>query len=116
MIICRITLNALPGKRRELSLTLLSMMERATGEKGCLAYEVFCDIEGKPVFHLIEDWETREDLERHICSDSFSVLLGAKSLLTEHLAIKIHTVSHSEGVEVVNFLRGKETSKMKERS
>lgn len=115
MIICRITMNALPGKQRELSLTLLSMIERGVKEKGCLGYEVYSDVEGKLVFHLIEDWATREDLERHISSDSFSVLLGTRSLLSKPLAIKIHTVSHSEGHEVVNFLRGKGATIAKER-
>jgi hypothetical protein len=38
-------------------------------------------------------------------------LLGTKSLLAKPLEMKIHTVSHSEGMEVVNALRVKETSK-----
>jgi len=41
----------------------------------------------------------------------FSVLLGTKSLLAKPLGMNIHTVSHSEGVEVINALRGKGTSK-----
>jgi hypothetical protein len=46
-------------------------------------------------------------------SEGFSVLLGTKSLLAKPSEINIHTVSHSEGVEVVNALRGKGTSKKK---
>jgi hypothetical protein len=38
-------------------------------------------------------------------------LLRTKSLLAEPLEMKIHTVSHSEGAEAVNALRGKGTSK-----
>jgi hypothetical protein len=38
-------------------------------------------------------------------------LLGTKSLLERPSEIKIHTVSHSEGAEAVNALRGKGTSK-----
>ena len=106
MIIVRITMIALPEKQKEVTQTLLSMIETAGEEKGCLSYEVFCQIEGKTVFNLIEEWETREDLERHIQSERFSVLLGAKSLLDKPLEIKIHTVSHSEGQEVVSVLRG----------
>jgi quinol monooxygenase YgiN len=91
--------------------TLLSMIEPTGKEKGCLSYDVFCDIDGKTVFTLIEEWKTREDLEHHIRSESFSVLLGTKSLLAKAMEIKIHTVSRSEGVEVVNTLRGKGTFK-----
>jgi len=87
--------------------TLLSMIEPTEKEKGCLSYNVFCDIEGKTVFNLIEEWETREDLDHHIRSERFGVLLGTKSLLAKPLEMKIHTVSNSEGAEVVNALRGK---------
>jgi len=111
VIIMRITMKALMEKRTEMMQTLLSMIEPTVKEKGCLRYDVFCDIDGKTVFNLIEEWETREDLDHHIRSERFSVLLGTKSLLAKPLEMKIHTVSHSEGAEVVNALRGKGTSK-----
>ena len=111
MIITRIRMNVLPEKQKEVMQTLLSMIEPSGKEKGCLSYDVFCDIEGKTVFNLIEEWETREDLDRHIRSERFGVLLGTKSLLAKPSEIDIHTVSNSEGVEVVNTLRGKGTSK-----
>jgi quinol monooxygenase YgiN len=104
-------MNVLMEKRTEMMQTLLSMIEPARKEKGCLSYDVFCDIEGKKNFYLIEEWETREDLDRHIRSERFSALLGAKSLLDKPLEMKIHTVFHSEGVELVDALRGKKTSK-----
>ena len=113
MIIFRITMNVLPEKQKEMMQTLLSMIETAESEKGCLSYDAFFDIDGKTVFNLIEEWETHEDLDRHIQSERFSVLLGTKSLLAKPLEMKIHMVSHSEGAEVVNALRGKGTSKRK---
>ena len=111
MIIFRSTMNVLPEKQKELMQTLLSMIEPAGKEKGCLSYDVFCDMDGKTVFNLIEEWETREDLDRYIRSERFSVLLGTKSLLAKPLEMKIHTVSHSEGAEVIHALRSKGTSK-----
>ena len=107
VIIVRITLNALLEKRTEVMQTLLSMIEPTENERGCLSCHVFRDIEDKNGFSLIEDWETREDLDDHIKSDRFSVLLGTKSLLCEPPQIEIHTVSHSEGMETVNAARGK---------
>lgn len=111
MIIVRITMKALMEKQTEIMQTLLSMIEPTRKEKGCLSYDVFCDIEGKTVFNLIEEWETGEDLDHHIRSERFSVLLGTKSFLAKALEMKIHTVSHSEGVEVVNALRASELLK-----
>jgi len=111
MILVRLIMNVLPHKQKEVMQTLLSMIESARKEKGCLGYDVFRDIDGKTVYNLIEEWETREDLDHHIRSERFSVLLGIKSLLAEPVEMKIHTVSHSEGAEVVDALRGKGTSK-----
>ena len=111
MIIVRITMEALMEKRIEIMQTLLSMIEPTAKEKGCLSYDIFCDLEDKHVFSLIEEWETREDLDHHIRSERFSVLLGTRSLLAKPLEMKTHTVSHSEGVEVINALRGKEIYK-----
>jgi len=103
----RITMNAFLEKQKEVMETLRSMIEPTGKEKGCLSYDVFCDIEDKNVFSLHEEWETREDLDHHIKSERFSVLLGTKSLLCEPLKIEIHTISHSEGMETVNAARGK---------
>ena len=111
MIMVRITMEALMEKRTEMMQTLLSMIELAAKENGCLSYDIFCDLEDNHVFNVIEEWQTREDLDRHIRSERFSVLLGTKSLLAKPLEMKIHTVSQSEGAEVVNALRDKGTAK-----
>jgi quinol monooxygenase YgiN len=111
VIIVRITMKALMEKRTEMMQTLLSLNDAAGKEKGCLSYDVFCDLEDNHVFNLIEEWENREDLDHHMRSERFSVLLGTKSLLAKPLEMKIHTVFHSEGAEVVNALRGKGASK-----
>jgi quinol monooxygenase YgiN len=109
MIMVRITMNSLVEKRTEVRQTLLSMIEPTENGRGCLSCHVLRDIENKNVFSLIQEWETREDLDDHLKSDRFSVLLGTKSLLCEPQQIEIHTVSHSEGMETVNAARGKYT-------
>jgi len=109
VIIVRITMNSLIEKRTEVRQTLLSMIEPTEKGRGCLSCQVLRDIENKNVFSLIQKWETREDLDDHIKSDRFSVLLGTKSLLFEPPQIQIHTVSHPEGMETVNAARAKRT-------
>jgi quinol monooxygenase YgiN len=94
-------------KQKEIMQTLLSMIEAPGKESGCLNYGIFCDIEDKNVFNLISEWETRQNLDDHIKSYRFSVLLGTKSLLCEPLKIQIFTVSNSEGIEAVNSIRKK---------
>ncbi len=105
-------MNALPEKWKEVMQTLLSLIEPMENEKGCQSCHVLQDIEDKNVFSLIEKWETREDLDDHIKSHRFSVLLGTKSLLCESAQIEIHTVSHSEGIEAIDALRQKRIQHM----
>lgn len=107
MIIVKITMAARPEKRKEVMQTLLSMIEPTLQEKGCLSYQVFQDIEDENVFSLVKEWETREDLDHHMRTDRFSVLLGTKILLNEQQSIQFHTISHSEGIEVVHAARSK---------
>jgi quinol monooxygenase YgiN len=111
MILVRITMHVLPEKRKEISQTLVSMIEPTCREEGCLSYRVYQDIEDQNVFNLIEEWRTRQDLDNYIRSDRFGVLLGTRSLLAEPSEIKFHTVSHSEGAEAVKAARGKGTLK-----
>ena len=90
MILIRIIFTALPEKRKELMQTLLSMLETKGKEKGCISYGIFSDIHKNTVFDLIEEWKTREDLNRYIGSERFSIILGTKSLLAKPMDIKIH--------------------------
>jgi len=108
MNVIRTILNVHPEKQKEVLITLLSIIESPRKEKGCLSYSIFCNIEDNNVFELISEWETRQDLNHHIRSDIFSVLLGTKSLLCEPLEIQIFAVSAYEGIEAVNFVRKKE--------
>jgi len=107
MIVVRIIMNVLPEKQKEVMQTLLSMVEPPGKISGFLSYGIFCDIEDKNVFNLISEWKTRQDLDDHINSYRFSVLLGTKSLLSEPLKFQIFTVSNSEGIEAVNSVRKK---------
>ena len=107
MIIVKILMNALPEKRKEVFQTLLSMIESIRQEEGCRSYHVFQDIENENRFCLIENWETREDLENHMRSSVYGVLLGTKFLLKEPHDIQTHTVLNTEGKEIVNANKGK---------
>lgn len=38
-------------------------------EEGCISYELFQDINSENIFFLIEEWESKEDLENHKLTD-----------------------------------------------
>ena len=113
MIIVKITMNVLPEKLLEFTQTLLSMIEPTGKETGCLSYAVFSNIEDKSLFSLLAEWKTREDLDHHIGSYRFGVLLGSKTLLCEQPSIQISTVSQSEGMEAIDAVRSKKNQSLK---
>lgn len=109
MVMIRITMRALMEKQKEVMQTLISLIEPTGREKGCLSYHVFRDIENQNVFSVLGEWDTRKALDRHIKSGRFGVLLGIRSLLSDPPSIQYHTISNTEGMEIVNTLRGKST-------
>lgn len=100
-------MTALPENQLEVMQTFLSMIEPSAKETGCLSYDVFHDIEDKNQFNLLQKWETRADLNQHLSSHRFGVLLGTKALLNGPPNVEIHTVSRSEGMEAVNAARSR---------
>jgi quinol monooxygenase YgiN len=109
MVIIKVTMFVLPEKKLEVKQTLLSMIEPAGKEAGCLSFSVLWDIEDKNCFSLLGKWETREALDQHIMSNRFGVLLGSKTLLCEPMLVEIHTVCQSEGMEVIHTVRYKKS-------
>jgi len=105
MIVVKITMNVLPEKQKELVQTLLSMIGSMEMEPGCQSYALFCNMEDKNILNLLEEWQSRKDLDQHLQSDMFGVVLGTKSLLIEPHGIHIYTINRSEGMEAVHTAR-----------
>jgi len=105
MNLVRITMNVISEKKKELVQTILSMNGALKKEAGCMNCTLFVNIEDQNHLTLFEDWKTRKDLDHHLQSEMFGVLLGTKSLLVEPLEIQIFSVSGSEGIEAVNSVR-----------
>ncbi|WP_461209891.1 putative quinol monooxygenase [Desulfocurvus sp. DL9XJH121] len=101
MILTIISMTSTPEKQLELKQTLLTIEKNATGQTGCLRFDIYCELEDKNRFSLLGEWENRKDLELYFTSHQFSVLMGTNTLLREALDIAIHTVSSSEGINSV---------------
>lgn len=56
------------------------------------------DMEDENVFTLSEEWDTLEDLDRHVSSDPFRILMAAVNILGEEKEVKLNAVSYSAGM------------------
>jgi quinol monooxygenase YgiN len=89
-------MNVRPEKRKELRQTIRSIVDEVRKENGCVDSTFYQNSENENDFFLVEEWETRQALNDHLRSARFTVLMGARSLLSRPQEIMIHSVSESE--------------------
>jgi len=98
MILVAIRTKVLAEKRKELSQTIASLIGSLRTEKGCLRCDFCQNIEDENELCIIEEWDTRENLNSHLKSERFKVLRGAMSLLQEPYELTVYTVLHPSGM------------------
>jgi quinol monooxygenase YgiN len=106
MFIVIIKMSALPEKCLELKQTLQALIQSTLKEKGCVSHNVLRDIENDNRFSLVQMWQNQTDLDIHLRSDKFTVLIGTRSLLNQPPEITMNEVAHSSGWEAVEAVRG----------
>ena len=95
MVIIFVRIKVRPEKRKELSQTLLSIVEQVRKKSGCLHSDVYQSVENETDFLVVEEWANKKDSDEHLRSDIFTVLMGAESLMIWPPRIVIHTVFRS---------------------
>ena len=90
MVFNTIRMNVFPEKRREVSQAITSLVSVIKTEKGCRRCDFFYSVEDENELCLFGEWESREDLDSHLQSEVFKVLLGAMSLLKNPHDLKLY--------------------------
>jgi quinol monooxygenase YgiN len=62
-------LQAIPGCEDALQTVLESFVGPTRKEAGCLRYDLYLDLDSAAKFTFIEEWESREALDKHGQSD-----------------------------------------------
>ena len=91
MIFTTLRMKVFPEKRKELFQTLTSLVNSIRSQKGCRRCEFCVSAEDENEFCLLGEWENRDDLDTHLESNLFKVLLGAMSLLRNPHEMKLYT-------------------------
>lgn len=95
-----IFLRAHPEKRDEFLQTMNSLQCGLKQETGFLKSSFFHDMSDLNVFHLVEEWETNDSMERYIRSERFSILMGALKVLCVESEVRYHISSDKLGVKI----------------
>lgn len=99
-VISVIKIIARPEKRRELFLTISSLLNSIRDEKGCHGYRFYGEADEQDSFLLVGEWDTGTDLHRHLKSEQFTILLGSLGLLTKEESLDFKLLSEVAGLEV----------------
>jgi quinol monooxygenase YgiN len=107
MILVIIRMKVLAEKRKELFQTIALLIGSLRTQKGCRRCDFCQNIEDENELCILEEWDTRENLNSHLKSERFRVLRGAMSLLEEPYEMMVYTVLHpAETVGPILSLEG----------
>ena len=105
MILSFAKINPLPGKQQVVVDILRSVIGPTRIKSGCMDCAVYTNQgEGQTILYL-EQWQSREPLDRHIRSELYFRVLSAMELANEPPEIYFHEVSETRGLEYVESLR-----------
>ena len=107
MVTTTIKLLVSSDNHREFLQTVQSLLRPVREQKGCLGSRLYFEIGEEDSLCLIEEWATPEDLNDHLQSDYFAILLGAAKLLKKSMDLEFKMLTQTAGIEVVEAIYGK---------
>jgi len=86
-------MKVLAEKRKELSQTIVSLIGSLRAEIGCRRCDFYRSLEDENELCILEEWDTRENVDSHLKSERFRVLRGAVNILQEPYEMIVKTVA-----------------------
>jgi quinol monooxygenase YgiN len=74
-------------------------------QSGCISCRLYQDLNEPDAIFLVEEWESREKLDRHFNSEQCRIILSLMEAADQFPEIKINTVSKMEGLEAIEAAR-----------
>ena len=105
MIDATIKITMPPEKRKEVLQTFKAIIGKILCEQGCLSCNCYEDVEDEYTIIFKEEWQTKEDLDCHLKSVHFGVLIGAMKLLNKEPEIRFNTIASTAGEEAIKAAR-----------
>jgi len=105
MILSFVKINPLPGKQQAVLDILRSVIAPTRLKSACMDCAVYTDQGEAQTILYLEQWQSREPLDRHIRSELYFRVLTAMELANEAPEIYFHEVSDTRGLEYVESLR-----------
>ena len=105
MIVCTVRLLLSESDRRKVITSLTPVIGWAQVQPGCRACYLLTDTEDSRTLVLWEEWDSQDDLDRHLRSEDYRRILAAIELSEEAPEIRFDTVEIRSGFEVMEAAR-----------
>jgi quinol monooxygenase YgiN len=105
MIISTLVLTLREPNRRSVLASLRPLIGSIRGRPGCRACALLHDCEDPRRLMLREEWESEGDLDCHLCSPDYRLILAAIELSEEAPQLHFDTVTARAGLERVEAVR-----------
>ena len=92
--------------RTSITRTLRSLIEPIGYETGCISCRLYREPKNPDVLTWVEEWRTREDLDRHLRSQRFTKILAALDMADAEPEVRFDTVVETVGMQLIEEARG----------
>jgi len=105
MIDVAIKITVPSDKKKEVFQTFKAILTQVRREQGCISCNCYVDMEAENSMYFKEEWQTRVDLDTHLRSVNFGILIGAMKLLNKEAEVKISTIASTAGAAEIKAAR-----------
>lgn len=89
--------------------TFLDAARRVIGptevQPGCISCRFYQDVNDSDAVLLVEEWKTRQDLEQHLKSDRYRIVLSLLDMSEKPPEFKLCTIQKTEGLKALEAIR-----------
>jgi quinol monooxygenase YgiN len=94
-------------KRKEILDAVRLVAGPTQVQPGCISCRFYQDVDDPDTVFLVEEWKTRKELDCHLKSDRYRIILSLVDMSEKPPEFKIRTISKTEGFEALEAVRGK---------
>jgi quinol monooxygenase YgiN len=105
MILLTLSVAVPPGRRKDILEAFGQLHGPLRGEPGCLGCGLYQELGDADVFLYVEEWETPEQLQRHLRSGRCESLLALMEASARPPMLRYHLVSCTRGLEYLEAVR-----------
>ncbi len=95
------------SEQNRASITRLfrSLIEPIRSETGCISCRLYREPKDPNVLTWVEEWRTREDLDRHLRSQRYTKILAALDMADAEPEVRFDTVVETVGMQLIEEAR-----------